>query len=138
MKTIDISEDCGSLFGYVVSCSESNVGNYLDKHTEHADEIVRKLRSIGDGVKVALLCNMHVESDSRGNGVGSQLMNDFISQAFDAGASVFLLISDSQEIQDDGFDLKSWYESFGFVAVLEAGAGPLMAMPNSVAELLSN
>ena len=135
MRTIDLSLEGGSLFGYVVDADLPNIGNYLEQHTDDAALISESLKSHGE--RVALLRNMSVDEDARGQGIGTQLVSDFLAEADRLGATAYLLVCDLGETQAPGFDLKAWYESFGFVAVDEVCDGVLMAMPDRVAERLA-
>nr|WP_218173140.1 GNAT family N-acetyltransferase [Pseudomonas veronii] len=121
--------------GYVVDASEPNIGNYLEQHTDFAEMVTHRLRAYG--ARVALLRNMTVDEDQRGNGIGTQLISEFMEEAGYAGATVYMLICDIHEGQALGFDLKAWYESFGFVAAMDTSEGPLMLMPKSLAEELA-
>lgn len=132
--TIEISRNGGSLSGYVVDASEPNIGNYLEQHSNFAELVTHRLRAYGE--RVALLRNMSVDEGQRGNGIGTQLFSEFMEEAGNAGATVYMLICDINEGQAPGFDLKAWYESFGFVAAMDTSEGPLMLMPEYLAEEL--
>lgn len=135
MRTIELSRDGGSLSGYVVDASEPNIGNYLDQHTNLSEMVTHRLRVYGE--RIALLRNMSVDEDQRGKGIGSQLVSEFMEEADAAGATVYMLICDIHQTQAPGFDLKGWYESFGFIAAMETSEGPLMVMPEHLAEELA-
>jgi GNAT superfamily N-acetyltransferase len=135
VPTIEISREGGSLSGYVVDASEPNIGNYLEQHTNLAKMVTHRLRAYGE--RVALLRNMNVDEDQRGNGIGTQLISEFMEEADSVGATVYMLICDIHEGQAPGFDLKAWYESFGFVAAMDTSEGPLMLMPKNLAEELA-
>lgn len=132
MKQIDLSLDGGSLFGYLVAAGQPNIRNYLAQHTDLADAVAERLRA--NGGLVALLRNMSVVEEERGNGIGTQLVSEFMAEADRAGASSYMLICDTQESQAPGFDLQAWYESFGFVAAMDTGEGPLMVIPEHLAD----
>lgn len=134
-QSIELELGDGTLSGYVVDAHAEQIGNYLSEHTDRYQEIADQLA--GDGHQVALLRNMAVEHAERGKGVGNQLVSMFMSHAEDHGASAFLLIADTGEVQADGFDLVTWYESFGFTTVMDTSAGPLMAYPADVADDLA-
>ncbi len=135
MRTIEISQEGGSLSGYVVDASEPNIGNYLEQHTNLAKMVTHRLQAYGE--RVALLRNMSVDEDQRGKGIGTQLISESMEEADDAGATVYMLICDIHEGQAPGFELKAWYESFGFVAAMDTSEGPLMVMPEHLAEELA-
>lgn len=92
MRTIEISREGGSLSGYAVDATEQNIGNYLEQHSNLAEMVSHRLRAYGD--RVALLRNMSVDDDQRGKGIGTQLISEFMEEADDAGATVYMLICD--------------------------------------------
>lgn len=134
MKTIELSEDGGSLFGYVVDASEVNLANYFDDHIDYASQVMDLLRERRE--VVALLRNLAVDEDCRGQGIGSALVSRFLEEAEKAGATAFILISDENESQADGFVLAEWYESFGFERALASNEGPIMVIPECLADAL--
>ena len=69
---------------------------------------------------VAILKNIFVPVEQRGEGVGSQLMDYFIEEA--DKARTIILIADSDQSQAEGFNLVKWYESYGFEVVGEDSA----------------
>ena len=83
---------------------------------------------------VAILKNMNVDESNRGQGIGSSLLSDFEDEAIDKRAWSILLIADHGEIQTDGFyethpgGLASWYQSYGFKTIGDAGGNPVMIM----------
>lgn len=134
MITIELTEDGGSLSGYVVDANEVNLENYLQDHTEHASQIMDLLRERQE--TVALLRNLAVDEDCRGHGIGTTLLGRFFEEAETVGATAFLLISDENESQAEGFVLSEWYESFGYEHTLPTISGPIMVMSECLAEAL--
>lgn len=124
----------GSLEGYVVDAREPNIGNYLSQHTHAAGLIQAEL--IDRQERVALLRSLWVDEDRRGEGIGTSLVSDFLSAAEAAGATAFLLVCDAYEDQRPNFDLRVWYEQFGFAATVCTSSGPLMAIPESLSDVL--
>mgnify|MGYP003667006569 CR=1 FL=1 len=76
---------------------------------------------------VAIMKNVFVPEENRGQGVGNQLVEDFMSQAADAGAYTTILIVDLGQSQAEGFSLVDWYEGYGFEVVgKDSGGNPVM------------
>ena len=134
MDVVSIYRDCGEAYGYVVDAAEENVENYLDKHGAPGKAVRQALLKAKQ--TVALLTNLMVEEHVRGQGIGSDMVGDFLSQAETCGATCFILIADSEEVQSNGFSLLEWYEGFGFEKVMDTGTGPLMAMGDYAIEAL--
>lgn len=136
LVTIDIENDGGALDGYVVDATEPNLENYLREHTNLSKVIMLHLRQRGE--RVALLRNIRVDEDSRGQGYGGQLVDQFCQEAEAAGATAYLLICDTLEEQVGEFDLCAWYEAFGFCSVYETSQGPLMVLPEALCNSLGD
>lgn len=136
MHEIELTIDNGNIFGYVVDASEPNIQNYLMQHTNLGKSIAGRLAQRSE--VVALLRNLHVDLEHRGQGIGSKLVSSFIQEAEHAGATCYLLLSDNDEEQINNLDLKVWYEKFGFSGVLSTESGPLMVMPESAADDLTD
>lgn len=122
----------GTLEGYVVDATEPNIQNYLEQHCSEAGLVAGVLAELGE--RVALLRNLYVPEEWRRQGIGTELVSEFIRQAEGKGASTYLLISDECEGQANGLDLTSWYTGFGFEVVMQTPAGPLMVISDSVRE----
>lgn len=135
MQEIDLSNEGGSLTGYIVDASQPNLENYLAQHTNVSKAIMIHLRQRGE--RVALLRNLHIEEGLRGQGYGSDLVGQFCAAADEGGATAYLLICDEAEGQADGFDLCEWYDSFGFSSVFKTSQGPLMVIPPDLCDSLS-
>lgn len=135
MKVIDISNDGGALDGYIVDASEANLENYLAEHTNVGKAIMLHLRQRVD--RVALLKNIRVDDEMRGQGFGGMLVEQFCQEAEAGGATAYLLICDEIEEQAGDFDLKTWYESYGFCSVFGTSQGPLMVQPESLRDSLA-
>jgi N-acetylglutamate synthase-like GNAT family acetyltransferase len=132
MHQISLDRDGGELFGYVVDAKDESILNYLEKHTNLSKAIVQTLRKTNE--TVALLRNLMVEPELRGQGIGSDLVMEFMSEADQLGASCFILIADAEEIQENDLDLTGWYEQFGFQKVMNTTSGPFMVMGDHVVE----
>ena len=83
--------------------------------------------------RVAVLKSMSVEEDIRGEGLGSQLLDDWIEEASESGAEAVFLIADKSE--DNKFDLQKWYESRGFKKVVNTSSGPFMVLAVMIASM---
>ena len=75
---------------------------------------------------MALIRNMYVDDDYRGQGIGNDLVSNAIDDAANNGADAIILVSDTDE--DNPFDLTKWYEGFGFEIVGTAGNNPVMIL----------
>jgi len=129
--SISKTTDGGALEGYVVDTTAPQLKNYLQ--SQHADQqlssiLAKKFNRIG------IIRNLYVDEDFRGQGIGNDLMDYAINQAFDNGAESILLISDTSE--DNQFNLTKWYEGFGFEIVGNAAGDPIMLLDGQLSEKL--
>lgn len=134
MQEISICRSGGEISGYVVDAREENLGNYLEEHTSLSGIIVNTLRK--SSKTVALIKNLMVVSELRGQGIGSDLVCEFLSEAHSLGASCVVLIADAYEIQGNNLDLAEWYGQFGFENILDTAGGPFMVMGDDIAPAL--
>lgn len=109
----------GSIFGYVAD-EIHYLQNYLKKHG-YGDIDLSEFKDC----KYGIICNMFVEKPYRNDGVGYELMDD-ISYKFreEHHVDYMFLICDGLEQND--FDLQSWYESWGFEVIEDRNKCPLM------------
>lgn len=118
------SIDEGCIEGYITKPKqEEQLENYLKKHgyDEYVSFIKEKYENL------AILTNLYIEENHRGNGFGSFLVHDFIYKAKRNGADAILLVADTGESND--FDLVEWYENYGFEIVAgEIDHYPLMTL----------
>lgn len=136
IQEIELTIDHGSIFGYVVDATEPNIQTYLMQYTNLGKSIAGRLAQRSE--VVALLRNLYVDLEHRGQGIGSELVSRFLQEAEQAGATCYILLSDDGEEQINNLDLMAWYEKFGFTGVLSTESGPLMVMPDSIAEDLTD
>lgn len=118
----------GSFEGYVVDKNEENWRNFLKKEVSESrvvDFLINKIEN-SKTTKVAVLRNINIEDEYRGNGYGDELMGVFINDAGNNGADVFLLVADKLESQNEGFDLRNWYEGYGYEQVFDEEDTTLM------------
>jgi GNAT superfamily N-acetyltransferase len=123
---ITVSNAGGSAEGYVAAMAKENISNWLEKELGKTSEKV--LKDYSDVPCGAVLKNMWVDEDMRGQGYGASLVSEFLERVESAGAKVVLLISDAHESQRHGFNLQKFYENFGFEKIANTSAGPLMAL----------
>ena len=122
-KSITQHTEGGSLEGYVMSTDKPNINNYLQSQgatPELINNITKRYKTL------ALIRNMYVDDDYRGQGIGNDLVSNAIDDAANNGADAILLVSDTDE--DNPFDLTKWYEGFGFEVVGTAGNNPIMIL----------
>ena len=122
-KSIAQHTEGGSLEGYVMSTDKPNINNYLQSQgatPELINNITKRYKTL------ALIRNMYVDDDYRGQGIGNDLVSNAIDDAANNGADAIILVSDTDE--DNPFDLTKWYEGFGFEIVGTAGNNPVMIL----------
>jgi ribosomal protein S18 acetylase RimI-like enzyme len=123
-QEIQIDVEGGALYG-VIHHDPRRVMNWASKERLDADS-KGALASLE--LPVAILKNVNVEPEFRGEGIGSSLMDQFFVEADIGDAVSFVLIADTSEQQDGGFDLVRWYEGYGFEVVGRSGGDPVMVL----------
>jgi len=122
VKSISKSVDGGSLTGYVTNNNEPQLRNYLTSQGANSnliDSLYTKYESI------AIIRNMYVDEEYRGQGIGTDLISDALNDAALEGAEVAILVADIHE--DNNFDLAKWYEdNFEFEKIGYASGDPIM------------
>ena len=129
LRSINQDDEGGNLEGYVVDTDQPQLFNYLESQgaaSELAKKIAKKFKRIG------IIRNMYVDEEYRNQGVGTDLVNGAIDDAFLSGAQAILLVSDEGERNE--FDLTRWYQDFGFKKIGVAGSDPVMLMTNQLTE----
>ena len=121
-QVVDIDHEFGSASG-VIHNELENIVNWAEKERldDAAKNAIEQLK-----LPVVILKNINVDEGSRGQGAGTSLMNRFMDEVADASAIV--LIADLGESQSEGFDLKEWYEDYGFETVGYSAEDPVMVL----------
>lgn len=113
MKLIDLSNEKGSITGFVTSLDEENFNHYLEEHLELGpiQMFLEYLQKTLGNSNFTLLKNLYVEHQFRGQGVGPELLAEFFNQS----SGPVILICDNLESQVEGFNLQNWYmDKYGF------------------------
>lgn len=116
-KTFNENEDGfeGNYFGYIANPSkEENIANFLTSEGIFDKHIVDAITSIDD--ECLVIKNMNVDEKYRGQGYGSEIFEEMLSHST---SDYILLIADTGESQNNGFDLIKFYESYGFKKVFQ-------------------
>lgn len=113
MQEILHNTEGGEIVGYVANPDDEQLVNFFqNRKIAGSYALTQALMSAAE--PVAFLCNVNVDESARGQGLGSALMDSFFVEAGHLGASITVLICDRSESQLEGFDLRAWYEGFGF------------------------
>ena len=124
---IEVNTDEYSVHGSVMDATPENVSDWLGYN--HGIRDPKAIELICQQGRVVFLDNITVEEDSRGQGLGNQLLTDFLEEAVDQGAMACVLVADTLEDQTEGFDLQRWYERWGFKVIAhEPNGNPLMML----------
>ena len=120
---INQSNEGGNLEGYVVDSDKPQLTNYLT--SQGADKnLINQLKQ--KYKTIAIIRNMYVGEEQRGQGYGNQLVSDAIDDAAGNHANAIICVADMSE--DNAIDLVKWYENFGFEVVGKAGSDPVMVL----------
>lgn len=113
-------DDVGSVEG-VIHYSKEYLDNWMYKEgiTLHIDENTIEF-------PIAILKNLNIDEEYRNQGYGNEGMRLFLDEAYVA-KMVFLMVDIGESNE---FNLKDWYESFGFEVVGRAGEYPVMMLVN--------
>jgi ribosomal protein S18 acetylase RimI-like enzyme len=128
-SNISNSNDYGSIEGYVVDTSKPNLANYLSSHK--ADPNLAQALSKNFN-KIAIIKNFYVDEEHRSKGIGRQIFDRAIDDAYENGADAILLISDTSE--QNQFDLTNWYKNYGFETIGMASGYPIMLLQEPLNE----
>lgn len=125
---VPISQDheFGSIDGYVVDTSKEQLENYLTKQGASQHTINSLKESFR---RIAIIRNLWVDDEHRGEGIGTELMESAIENAFANNAEAIVLIADTGEDNSQmGKTLEQWYSSMGFKTIGDAGGDPVMIL----------
>lgn len=112
----------GNIYGYVTDAREDvQLENYMeDQDVLEAVPIIQEKFHY-----VAILKNMYINEEHRGERIGSRLLDEFIGNATIKKAEAIVLVADTAE--DNEFDLVKWYEGYGFEIIYgERDSFPVM------------
>lgn len=113
----------GNLEGYVVDSDKPQLTNYLS--SQGADNnLINQLKQ--KYKTIAIIRNVYVDEDQRGQGYGNQLVSDAIDDAAGNLADAIICVADMSE--DNNINLVQWYENFGFEVIGKAGSDPVMVL----------
>jgi ribosomal protein S18 acetylase RimI-like enzyme len=125
-------EDGGSLEGYVVDTDQPQLMNYLTGQGA-SPSLVKALVSRYN--RIGIIRNMWVDEEIRNGGIGSEMLETAIDDAFAAGADAILLVADMAEDNSQlGKPLDQWYAGWGFKTVGSAGSDPVMVLDRGLNE----
>lgn len=118
-EDVDESNSCYDAVFYSAN-EQAYAENYMTSHN-----VLEEFRqSCPITSSVAILKNLNVDEEERGNGRGTELLENFLEEAEDKGIEHIFLIADTGESND--FCLVSWYERYGFRKTTSSEAFPLM------------
>ena len=123
-SVINIRNEGGVVEGGVHFSIEDAIEDWLSRHRIEDPELVAQI--VAEDKQFAVINNLEVSQDARGQGFGSDLMEKFFDRAEQDGATIVLLCADVIRDQEEGFNLIDWYESFGFEDIGHGATGPLM------------
>jgi len=138
-KDIEIIRENGRASGYKASAQEEQLEFLIrfdwSSYIRDVDAVITAIRSRVDSF--AVVKNISVDEGYRGNGLGSEILGEFLDEVDDV--DLVLLEVDIAETQCEGFDLRQWYENNDFIIISDlTGVPPIMAFPEERAnELLS-
>lgn len=115
----DEEETVGSIQGYLVNKNEENWKIFLRNELNNESLLAFMIEKIESSNlnEIAIIKNVNVYDEYRGQGYGNDLINLFFDKA--ENLDIIMLVADKGEDQKDGFSLKVWYESFDFQEVFE-------------------
>lgn len=123
---IDDEDNRGNATGYIIDSDKEQLPNWLEKYGIYDSNLTDNIRE--EYTTIAFLNNINVYDDYQGQGIGSNLLEEFLSEAINRGAEAIVLVADINESQQDGFDLVGWYSNNGFEKIVDTPSGPVMLL----------
>lgn len=102
-ELIILQEDGAALEGYKVLSSGEQLTNWFQKRDLNPPKY-------DSPIMLGFLNNLFVDEEYRNEGQGTYLVESFLDECFDC-QYIFLECDNGEQNE---FDLKSWYEGFGF------------------------
>lgn len=122
-RDISIHHEKGGMDAYVVDTSMENAENYL-KSKGYSEASVAEIRK---HKRVCIILGIRVDEEHRGEGIGTELLEEIIENASIYGSEIIILEADTSESND--FDLVEWYEGYEFKTIERERANyPLMLL----------
>lgn len=124
---IYITHDWGSAEGYYTETTDARFTNWFEnRHKIFDKDLLESLKERYDSV--VFLNNINVEEEERGNGHGSELLEEFLEEASGHYPDAIILLADTEESQQEGFDLVAFYGGYDFEIVERYSFGVLMVL----------
>lgn len=117
---IEINEEYGYCVGNVHD-DISKIANWFSFRKISFEKYEKYLKK-----PVAFLNNIYVDTGKKGMGYGNQLYSKFEEECYSNNAESIVLECDTSNEQDEGFDLKKWYESFDYEVIGVEHGYPIM------------
>lgn len=123
----------GYFEGYIVNPKkENNLIVFLE--SEFASyQLISAVKKINDDILVVK--NIFIDEDFRGQGFGSEVFEEIISHSLN---NKIILCADTDEVQNDGFDLIKFYQSYGFDIIERSESNPFMVSEELKQDILKN
>lgn len=116
--------DGNDCFGYVVNSTSEQPPNWL-MNNGYPPDVLDDI--INPNVTFAFLNNIYVDDKDRGQGIGNEMISDFMSESLQLEADYVILSCSVDEIQRENFDLQRWYSGHGFIVIDSvSSSNPLM------------
>lgn len=128
VEAFDDENACvGAIYGYCVEIRLPHWINHLEKHVKSLSTIedLKKVLESANLEGVAILSDLYVSEDSRGEGHGDYLVNQFLEKV---SYPFVILFADKSNEQQEGFNLLEFFSQFGFEQYSDCGDVVLMVL----------